>query len=193
MNFYHLLEVALPKVELELHRSFIEGTNLDIRCSTVLTTALISYSWHPFSNTVLPPRTQRSLSAAHLYRCRGRIYISGQGINAQYSGPSGDAVAYADWLRSRDGFESLRLLSSLHASTVLSPHLRACNLAGRRRLLKYAARFEHLSFSRSAQYRSVQRQRLVFQLLLCFVESRTKTSEPDSVHHVWLKVSHLGG
>jgi len=37
----------------------------------------------------------------------GRIYISWQGINAQYSGPMEDAHAYAEWVASRPGFSGL--------------------------------------------------------------------------------------
>ena len=37
----------------------------------------------------------------------GRIYISRQGINAQYSGPREDAVAYAEWVAQRAPFEGL--------------------------------------------------------------------------------------
>ena len=35
----------------------------------------------------------------------GRIYISAQGINAQYSGPTEDALAYARWVAAQPGFE----------------------------------------------------------------------------------------
>ena len=37
----------------------------------------------------------------------GRIYISSQGINAQYSGPREDAVAYAVWVARQDHFRGL--------------------------------------------------------------------------------------
>ena len=37
----------------------------------------------------------------------GRIYISSQGINAQYSGPREDAVVYADWVAQQAPFEGL--------------------------------------------------------------------------------------
>lgn len=35
---------------------------------------------------------------------RGRIYLNEQGINAQYSGPSNEALSYVDWLRKDDRF-----------------------------------------------------------------------------------------
>eukprot|EP00873_Tetraselmis_striata_P040615 jgi/Tetstr1/460879/TSEL_006037.t1 len=39
---------------------------------------------------------------------KGRIYVSAQGINAQYSAPRQQALDYARWVASHDGFESLR-------------------------------------------------------------------------------------
>mmetsp|Transcript_18341 Transcript_18341/g.55232 ORF Transcript_18341/g.55232 Transcript_18341/m.55232 type:complete len:735 (+) Transcript_18341:409-2613(+) len=39
---------------------------------------------------------------------KGRIYISSQGINAQYSGPADEAVAYAEWMAARPPFKGLR-------------------------------------------------------------------------------------
>ncbi|KAH9780868.1 Rhodanese-like domain-containing protein 8 [Citrus sinensis] len=38
---------------------------------------------------------------------RGRIYVNEQGINAQYSGPSRDALAYVEWLREDENFSDL--------------------------------------------------------------------------------------
>ncbi|XP_028779443.1 rhodanese-like domain-containing protein 8, chloroplastic [Neltuma alba] len=37
----------------------------------------------------------------------GRIYINEQGINAQYSGPSKNALAYVEWLRQDDRFSDI--------------------------------------------------------------------------------------
>ncbi|KAF2942485.1 rhodanese-like domain-containing protein 8, chloroplastic [Oryza sativa Japonica Group] len=42
----------------------------------------------------------------------GRIYMNEQGINAQYSGPHKDAVAYADWLRKDHRFRDLLVQTS---------------------------------------------------------------------------------
>uniref|UniRef100_A0A0E0D0I7 Rhodanese domain-containing protein n=1 Tax=Oryza meridionalis TaxID=40149 RepID=A0A0E0D0I7_9ORYZ len=42
----------------------------------------------------------------------GRIYMNEQGINAQYSGPHKDAVAYADWLRKDHRFCDLLVQTS---------------------------------------------------------------------------------
>ena len=43
----------------------------------------------------------------------GRIYISAQGINAQYSGPTEDALAYARWVAAQPGFE-VPLATQMH-------------------------------------------------------------------------------
>ncbi|XP_024023531.1 rhodanese-like domain-containing protein 8, chloroplastic isoform X2 [Morus notabilis] len=37
----------------------------------------------------------------------GRIYLNEQGINAQYSGPSKDALAYVEWLREDERFSDI--------------------------------------------------------------------------------------
>jgi len=39
---------------------------------------------------------------------RGRIYITTQGVNAQYSAPYGHALSYLKWVSSQGGFEGLR-------------------------------------------------------------------------------------
>lgn len=44
----------------------------------------------------------------------GRIYISAQGINAQYSGPTEDALAYARWVAQQPGFEVLLRCECMH-------------------------------------------------------------------------------
>ncbi|KAK9105879.1 hypothetical protein Scep_022723 [Stephania cephalantha] len=38
---------------------------------------------------------------------RGRIYVNQQGINAQYSGPSADALAYVEWLKEDSRFSDI--------------------------------------------------------------------------------------
>ncbi|KAK9906879.1 hypothetical protein WJX75_009638 [Coccomyxa subellipsoidea] len=42
---------------------------------------------------------------------QGRIYISAQGINAQYSGLRRDALEYAHWVSQQPGFEGLRWMA----------------------------------------------------------------------------------
>ncbi len=41
---------------------------------------------------------------------RGRIYISSQGINAQYSGPADDACQYARWVEAQSEFQVMILV-----------------------------------------------------------------------------------
>ncbi len=41
---------------------------------------------------------------------RGRIYLSPQGINAQYSGPAADAVKYAQWVEQQPEFQASRCI-----------------------------------------------------------------------------------
>ncbi|GAV66725.1 Rhodanese domain-containing protein [Cephalotus follicularis] len=38
---------------------------------------------------------------------RGRLYLNEQGINAQYSGPSKDALAYVEWLKEDERFSDI--------------------------------------------------------------------------------------
>ncbi|CAA0831447.1 Rhodanese-like domain-containing protein 8-chloroplastic [Striga hermonthica] len=42
----------------------------------------------------------------------GRIYLNEQGINAQYSGPSKDALAYVKWVREDDRFSDMLVQTS---------------------------------------------------------------------------------
>lgn len=46
---------------------------------------------------------------------KGRIYISWQGINAQFSGTKEDAHAYTEWVTSRPGFSGLEWRSEVSA------------------------------------------------------------------------------
>lgn len=46
------------------------------------------------------------------YDIHGRIYINEQGINAQYSGPSKDALAYVEWLRDDERFSGILVQTS---------------------------------------------------------------------------------
>ncbi|KAF7069728.1 hypothetical protein CFC21_075312 [Triticum aestivum] len=59
-----------------------------------------------------PVEDPRAEVAAHLHFLQGRdihgrIYMNEQGINAQYSGPRKDAMAYADWLRTDPRFSDI--------------------------------------------------------------------------------------
>uniref|UniRef100_A0A0D9W1P4 Rhodanese domain-containing protein n=1 Tax=Leersia perrieri TaxID=77586 RepID=A0A0D9W1P4_9ORYZ len=65
----------------------------------------------------VPLHDPRAEVATHLHFLQGRdihgrIYINEQGINAQYSGPHKDALAYADWLRKDHRFSDLLVQTS---------------------------------------------------------------------------------
>ncbi|KAK6925395.1 Rhodanase, C-terminal [Dillenia turbinata] len=66
VNFYQLLFIKDPQLEVSKHLSFLQ--NRDIH---------------------------------------GRIYLNEQGINAQYSGPSKDALAYVKWLKEDPRFSDI--------------------------------------------------------------------------------------
>mmetsp|Transcript_17607 Transcript_17607/g.49216 ORF Transcript_17607/g.49216 Transcript_17607/m.49216 type:complete len:493 (-) Transcript_17607:279-1757(-) len=69
VNFYHLVDLSTPEVEVERHKRFMEEAGLNLK---------------------------------------GRVYLSFQGVNAQYSGPRSDAVAYLEWLQEQSGFQDIR-------------------------------------------------------------------------------------
>ena len=110
VNFYHLTRLEQPfKVSSELGVS----PPLDMPCTQPGTLA----STRPAQDQH-KPRNAHGLCAApqtlrqHLRwvrdsgaELRGRIYLSTQGINAQYSGQPGAAHAYAEWVRQQPGFE----------------------------------------------------------------------------------------
>ena len=56
----------------------------------------------------------------------GRIYISAQGINAQYSAPRQDALAYARWVSQQPGFEVLAPLIAVSHATVVCAFEASC-------------------------------------------------------------------
>eukprot|EP00252_Welwitschia_mirabilis_P000419 TRINITY_DN10422_c0_g1_i1.p1 TRINITY_DN10422_c0_g1~~TRINITY_DN10422_c0_g1_i1.p1 ORF type:complete len:456 (+),score=65.78 TRINITY_DN10422_c0_g1_i1:60-1427(+) len=66
VNFYHLVDVEDPEMEVAKHHSFLQG------------------------------------KAIH-----GRIYISHQGINAQYSGPFSESLSYANWVKADKRFKDV--------------------------------------------------------------------------------------
>lgn len=49
----------------------------------------------------------KHLSFLQGFDIHGRVYINEQGINAQYSGPSKDALAYVEWLREDHRFSDI--------------------------------------------------------------------------------------
>ena len=64
---------------------------------------------------------------------RGRIYISPQGINAQYSGPEADALQYAQWVERQPEFQvSCNACGLVQCSRNKALHrlTRACSISG---------------------------------------------------------------
>lgn len=58
------------------------------------------------------------------YDIHGRIYINEQGINAQYSGPAKDALAYVEWLRDDERFSDILVQTSPALNGHAFPKLR---------------------------------------------------------------------
>ena len=73
-----------------------------------------SLSQHDWSHVPEPWGTERcwlvQCLAAHRKAVagldlKGRIYISSQGINAQFSGPASDAISYSQWVEAQPEFQ----------------------------------------------------------------------------------------
>uniref|UniRef100_A0ACD5XJP5 Uncharacterized protein n=1 Tax=Avena sativa TaxID=4498 RepID=A0ACD5XJP5_AVESA len=78
---------------------------------------------------LVPVEDPRADVAAHLHFLQGRdihgrIYMNEQGINAQYSGPRKDAMAYADWLRKDHRFYDILVQISPALSGHAFPRLK---------------------------------------------------------------------
>lgn len=119
VNFYHLADISNPQQVMLV-------TVLRIAMHTHLNRSL----WHHAFNLNIRVRNDHDFNASHsippIRRCtewqvyrqhkaalsgldvRGRIYISPQGINAQYSGPEADAVQYAQWVERQPEFQVSR-------------------------------------------------------------------------------------
>ncbi|XP_010459399.1 PREDICTED: rhodanese-like domain-containing protein 8, chloroplastic isoform X1 [Camelina sativa] len=72
---------------------------------------------------------------------RGRIYLNEQGINAQYSGPSKDALAYVEWLKEDDRFSDLLVQISPAINGHAFPKLKLQNKPS---LVQYEGGISHL-------------------------------------------------
>ncbi|XP_037466269.1 rhodanese-like domain-containing protein 8, chloroplastic isoform X1 [Triticum dicoccoides] len=80
---------------------------------------------------LVPVEDPRAEVAAHLHflqgrdiDIQGRIYMNQQGINAQYSGPRKDAMAYADWVRKDRRFSDILIQISPALSGHAFPRLK---------------------------------------------------------------------
>jgi hypothetical protein len=70
---------------------------------------------------------EKHLSFLKDLNIRGRIYLNEQGINAQYSGPSKDALAYVEWLKGDDRFSDLLVQMSPAMNRHAFPKLKLQN------------------------------------------------------------------
>ncbi|RID57919.1 hypothetical protein BRARA_F01255 [Brassica rapa] len=72
---------------------------------------------------------------------RGRIYLNEQGINAQYSGPSKDALAYVEWLKEDERFSDILIQVSPAIGRHAFPKLKLQNKPS---LVQYEGGISHL-------------------------------------------------
>lgn len=72
---------------------------------------------------------------------RGRIYLNEQGINAQYSGPSKDALAYVEWLKEDERFSDILVQMSPANGRHAFPKLKLQNKPS---LVQYEGGISHL-------------------------------------------------
>ncbi|XP_004503237.1 rhodanese-like domain-containing protein 8, chloroplastic [Cicer arietinum] len=71
----------------------------------------------------------------------GRVYLNEQGINAQYSGPSKDALAYVNWIKEDDRFSSILIQISPSEIGHAFPTLK---LRYKPSLVQFKGRISHL-------------------------------------------------
>ncbi|XP_019095075.1 PREDICTED: rhodanese-like domain-containing protein 8, chloroplastic isoform X3 [Camelina sativa] len=84
---------------------------------------------------------EKHLSFLKDLNIRGRIYLNEQGINAQYSGPSKDALAYVEWLKEDDRFSDLLVQISPAINGHAFPKLKLQNKPS---LVQYEGGISHL-------------------------------------------------
>ncbi|KAL1224068.1 Rhodanese-like domain-containing protein 8 [Cardamine amara subsp. amara] len=84
---------------------------------------------------------EKHLSFLQDLNIRGRIYLNEQGINAQYSGPSKDALAYVEWLKEDVRFSGLLVQMSPAINGHAFPKLKLQNKPS---LVQYEGGISHL-------------------------------------------------
>ncbi|KAG7592056.1 Rhodanese-like domain superfamily [Arabidopsis thaliana x Arabidopsis arenosa] len=84
---------------------------------------------------------EKHLSFLKDLNIRGRIYLNEQGINAQYSGPSKDALAYVEWLKGDERFSDLLVQMSPAINGHAFPKLKLQNKPS---LVQYEGGISHL-------------------------------------------------
>jgi len=101
VNFYHLVDIANPFQARQICLHFAETCQalpLSLNARTQI--------WHKHTASA----SGSQVIAEHKLWVQGkdlagRIYLSTQGINAQYSGLTADAEGYAMWLQQQDLFK----------------------------------------------------------------------------------------
>ncbi|KAJ0257265.1 Rhodanese-like domain-containing protein 8 [Hirschfeldia incana] len=84
---------------------------------------------------------EKHLSFLQDLNIRGRIYLNEQGINAQYSGPSKDALAYVEWLKEDERFSDILVQMSPANGRHAFPKLKLQNKPS---LVQYEGGISHL-------------------------------------------------
>ncbi|CAN6879744.1 unnamed protein product [Brassica oleracea] len=84
---------------------------------------------------------EKHLSFLQDLNIRGRIYLNEQGINAQYSGPSKDALAYVEWLKEDERFSDILVQMSPAIGRHAFPKLKLQNKPS---LVQYEGGISHL-------------------------------------------------
>ncbi|KAL3835299.1 hypothetical protein ACJIZ3_010035 [Penstemon smallii] len=84
VNFYRFVFIENPEEEVSRHLSFMQ---IDEKVATLFYCHL-----------------EKKFQNGNGRDIHGRIYLNEQGINAQYSGPSKDALAYVEWVKADQRF-----------------------------------------------------------------------------------------
>ncbi|XP_062110996.1 rhodanese-like domain-containing protein 8, chloroplastic [Humulus lupulus] len=97
--------VSTPRVSLQRHCKFTESEELVHDYDDDDFVVVNFYHFLFFED----PKAEvaKHLSFMEGLDIYGRIYVNEQGINAQYSGPSKDALAYVEWLKEDDRFSDI--------------------------------------------------------------------------------------
>ncbi|GER26636.1 rhodanese/Cell cycle control phosphatasesuperfamily protein [Striga asiatica] len=101
VNFYRFVFVENPREEVSKHLAFMQ-----------LELCMVCAMSDRYFQCVILRFKLSSLKGLYLIEFKGRdihgrIYLNEQGINAQYSGLSKDALAYVEWVREDDRFSDI--------------------------------------------------------------------------------------
>jgi hypothetical protein len=107
-------------LQAQLHNLFYKSCCINSSTATHASSVRVSAGGKPFTHSVINfyhlSDVSQPTEAATRHKTaiqdkgwdiRGRIYISYQGINAQFSGPWQDALAYTEWVLSQPEFKGL--------------------------------------------------------------------------------------